>query len=66
MGWTWRSRQELLTQYPELANIQSLMQRWPSLAEVAEQLRASGQLPNVLPENSENPQENQPENSQNG
>ncbi|MFN7808997.1 MAG: hypothetical protein ACK5QB_10460 [Pseudanabaena sp.] len=68
MGWTWRgdSAETLLTQYPELANIQSLTQRWPSLAEAAERLRVSGQLPNVLPENSENPQENQPENPQNG
>jgi len=51
MGWTWRgdSAETLLTQYPELANIQSLTQRWPSLAEAAERLRVSGQLPNVLP-----------------
>jgi len=61
MGWTWTGLlpDTLLTQYPELANIQTLTQRWPSLAEAAERLRVSGQITNVVStENSENPQEN--------
>ena len=50
MGWTWRARKQLLIQYPELANVQELMDRWPSLAEFANEMKISGELPKVLDE----------------
>lgn len=44
MGWSWKTHRELLLQYPGLADIQSLVDRWPSLAALREKMQMSGEL----------------------
>lgn len=44
MGWTWRAGGRLLLQYPDLANNAELIERWPSLRALRDEMVESGAL----------------------